>query len=239
MEILKKSFILISFIFATSIFVFGSKKINDFLDSENSVAKKLISKNGQVAKAFFSPDDHITDILEDLIKSEQEKICATIFTLTEPRIANALKQACERNVSVEIVVDKGYANDRFSKVPTLYNTKIYLMQFNPLTQTKISNPLMHNKFFLFYKNINDLKLIWTGSFNCTKSANFYNQENVVILSNEKIIKKFERNFQLLKSRCIKICSNETENIKPEKNLPKNETYADYFYRILRAVAKVI
>ena len=51
---------------------------------------------------------------------------------------------------------------------------------------------MHNKYCII-----DGKILITGSFNWTVSAVKYNQENLVILENESLCKKFLEAFEKL------------------------------------------
>ena len=60
---------------------------------------------------------------------------------------------------------------------------------------------MHHKFMVFKQNRNNEEVIVFGSYNLTRSANLYNQENVVISNNQEIIKPFKRQFEQLKKRC--------------------------------------
>ncbi len=56
---------------------------------------------------------------------------------------------------------------------------------------------MHHKFVLFEKNILDKSLLWTGSFNFTKSANSKNQENVLIVDDAYLIQLYSNHFTRL------------------------------------------
>ena len=55
-----------------------------------------------------------------------------------------------------------------------------------------SEPLFHNKFAIF-----DKKVVFTGSFNWTVAANTRNQENVVVIDDEEVAKKYEAQFAFL------------------------------------------
>lgn len=70
-----------------------------------------------------------------------------------------------------------------------------------LTTSDLTNKrsLMHNKFFIFEQNLHDQTLLVTGSFNCTYSAQKYNQENIVILDMPQLIQKYQNQFSWLKS----------------------------------------
>jgi phosphatidylserine/phosphatidylglycerophosphate/cardiolipin synthase-like enzyme len=71
---------------------------------------------------------------------------------------------------------------------------------------------MHNKFALL-----DNKT-WTGSFNWTWSANIKNQENVIFTDELEVCKKYEKYFEILKKRCIKVARG--KNGRKKKKIPK-------------------
>jgi phosphatidylserine/phosphatidylglycerophosphate/cardiolipin synthase-like enzyme len=59
---------------------------------------------------------------------------------------------------------------------------------------------MHHKFVIFGNNIGGKSLLWTGSYNFTKSATMNNQENVLVLDEIHLIEKYGRQFELIKQR---------------------------------------
>jgi phosphatidylserine/phosphatidylglycerophosphate/cardiolipin synthase-like enzyme len=63
---------------------------------------------------------------------------------------------------------------------------------------------MHHKFVLFEKNVGGKSLVWTGSYNFTKSATRNNQENIVLLDSKPLIDKYAKQFSLLQERTRKL-----------------------------------
>ncbi len=58
---------------------------------------------------------------------------------------------------------------------------------------------MHHKFALFTNNAGK-SIVWTGSYNFTKAANEANQENVIVIADNKIFDQFSNQFKRLKER---------------------------------------
>ena len=158
----------------------------------------LCSNKTAICQAFFSPQDDIKAILIDLIAHEQKSIRVTIFMFTEKEIAQALIAAHQRGVLVEVITDGGNAKDRYSKIPLLQKEGIAVYIYQPQDANSMLSDIMHHKFVVFEKNNSDKSLVWTGSFNFTKSANARNQENVVVLDDVAIIKQFRDRFEQLK-----------------------------------------
>lgn len=166
---------------------------------EGDIASLLICKDGSIKQALFSPDDDVAGVLMHLIMNEQTCIKAAIFSFTDGDIAKALIEAKNRGVIVEVIADASYLRDKYTKIALLKENGITICVYNPNNKAFI-NDIMHNKFVLFSKNIHDKALLWTGSFNFTKSARLKNQENVLILDEAHLIEKYLRQFDVIKKR---------------------------------------
>lgn len=147
---------------------------------------------------LFSPDDNVYDLLLALIDQEQEKINIAIFTFTDTIVVQALQKAHERGVIINIITDRSCVLDRYNKIDELYNMGIPIYVYNPAYNNKKVG-IMHHKFIIFTKNVNNRSIVWTGSYNLTKSARWHNQENVVVFNRKAVVKRFVNQFiQLLK-----------------------------------------
>lgn len=167
--------------------------------TETEIPGLLHCKDGSFKQALFSPDDNLQEILVQLIDREKEYILIAIFSFTDSIIANALVEAKKRGVQVEIVTDISCTRDKFSKIDFLKENGIKVYVYNPRNVTILNN-IMHNKFVLFGKNIENKPLLWTGSFNFTKSAQLNNQENILILDELSLIERYRKQFAILKER---------------------------------------
>lgn len=156
---------------------------------------------------LFAPDDNILEVITHLIEHEKTSIRMAAFLLTDYEIIKYLLAAKDRGVDVEIVFDsKAVQGYHAKKVRLLKNKGVKIFVYKPLTHNRhgdkaeenISN-IMHNKFIVFGNNIFGKSLLWTGSFNFTYSAHKWNQENVVILDDADMIKKFVNRFDYIKN----------------------------------------
>jgi phosphatidylserine/phosphatidylglycerophosphate/cardiolipin synthase-like enzyme len=178
--------------------------------------------NGCIKHVLFSPDDQIQKILLYLINSEKESIKLTAYSFTDGEVAQALIEAHERGVRVEIIADPGCMFDRFGKISLLKENAIMVFVYDPdhlkKDQKSLAASIMHNKFIIFSKNIAGKSLVWTGSFNWTKAAHKRNQENVIILDDKQCVNKYINQFELLKLRCVK----PKKEIKQQQMAKKSE-----------------
>lgn len=151
-------------------------------------------------EAYFSPKDHLAKRLVDLIHREKKSIKMAAYCLTHKEIANALVQAHERGVQVEVIVDP-FAVKRRSSIHALLRGKVPLFVWDHelRSQTRTVNsrvgarPLMHDKFCVF-----GAEIVWTGSFNFTYDASNTHQENVVTLESKEIANKYLEQFADMK-----------------------------------------
>lgn len=178
--------------------------------SDHSFCLPFQNPQEQVKHAFFSPDDNIKKVLIDLIDAEQKAIKVTAFMVTDKDIAQALINALCRGIAVEVITDGNSSKDRFSKISMLKDANITVYTYQPQS-SGIVNDIMHHKFIVFKDNIHHKSLLWTGSFNLTRSANERNHENVLIVEEPRLVEQYEKRFEHLKAIIEK--SNKEESQK--------------------------
>jgi phosphatidylserine/phosphatidylglycerophosphate/cardiolipin synthase-like enzyme len=130
--------------------------------------------NPYIRASLFVPKDPVEAVLIGLIDNEQVSIHAALYQLTNGNIAAALIRAHERGVIVEIVSDYSCLIADYEKLTLLQRSDIPVYIF----REKLA--IMHNKFFVFARNIFDRPIIWTGSANATRSGLNKNCENVTV-----------------------------------------------------------
>lgn len=180
------------------------------------------------AEVLFSPDDHPTSRLLELINGAHNKIHAAVYMLTDKDIAQALVNAKKRGVHVKIILDPTSVDTKYGKGKLLIENKIDTFVFTTPRHKKKQTfhlPIMHNKFALI-----DNKL-WTGSFNWTISANKQNQENVIITDDQGMYQRFERHFAILEKRCIAYAQPQQADAREHEALPPSEKESPGFFKI--------
>ena len=149
---------------------------------------------------YFSPDDHPSEKLIDLINHAKHKIYAAVYMITDKQIAQALIGAKKRGVDVKIIMDRASFEGSWGKGKYLreHNIELFVFGLGSKPRTKFPSALMHNKFALIDNQL------WNGSFNWTRNANKNNQENVILTDNSALYGKFQNHFKILKDRCQSI-----------------------------------
>ncbi len=176
------------------------------LSEPGSYAQKILVYDGSIKKALFTPDDDVKDVLLGLIAQEKKSIKIASYSLTDSDIARALIDAHERGIEVIAVVDRSNSEGSYSKVPLLRQSGIitFLYPTIAIAAKEHIRSIMHNKFIVFEDTIRNASLLWTGSFNFTKSASTINQENVVVLDDPSLIDEYKKHFAVLESRCEQV-----------------------------------
>jgi len=108
-----------------------------------------------------------------------------MYTFTNSRIAWALVKAYERGVRVRVLLDGQQASDKYSKGTFLSKRGIFVVYDR-------MPGLMHNKFCII-----DDKIVITGSYNWTATAEEKNEENLLVIHDYNVAKVYKERFNYL------------------------------------------
>jgi mitochondrial cardiolipin hydrolase len=150
-----------------------SKTIDNFRQSETS----------SIAEAHFSPGENCRRQLLDLLVSARESIDISVFTISDDRLSDAILVAHKRGVKVRLITDNDKARDQGSDV-------FYMMDLGLPVRMDASEYHMHHKFAVI-----DKKILVNGSFNWTRSATDYNQENILVTDEPKLVTAYLHEFE--------------------------------------------
>ena len=135
-----------------------------------------------VAEARFSPGQDCVRRVISLFAHARSSVDVCVFTITDDRIADAIIEAHGRGVAIGVITDDMKAMDRGSDIERLRRAGIEVRE-------DCSEHHMHHKFAVF-----DQRILLTGSFNWTRSATAYNQENIVVTSEPRLVRAFRDTF---------------------------------------------
>lgn len=137
------------------------------------------------AEVAFSPGDSCLQAIRSEIARARRSIDACVFTITDDRIASALLDAHRRGVKVRVITDNDKSLDEGSDVDRLARAGIPVRK--DLTEYH-----MHHKFAVF-----DGRVMLTGSYNWTRGAARYNEENLIVSDDPRLCEPFAREFEEL------------------------------------------
>ncbi|TQV77484.1 hypothetical protein FLL45_05955 [Aliikangiella marina] len=139
--------------------------------------------------AYFSPGKDCERKIIQLINQAQFEIKVCVFTISNDKISKALVKAHKAGVNVRICSDNDKSQDLGSDIELMAKKGIEVR----LDQTENH---MHHKFAIF-----DNQTLLNGSYNWTRSASEYNDENIVVSNDSRLIERFNQAFLTLWSKC--------------------------------------
>ncbi len=137
------------------------------------------------SRACFSPGEDCLEAIRDEFARARRRVDVCVFTITDDRIREAMLDAKRRGVAIRVISDNDKSMDEGSDVEPLRRAGIEVR----VDETEAH---MHHKFAVF-----DGARLLTGSYNWTRSAARYNQENVVITADASLVTAFAREFERL------------------------------------------
>jgi len=145
----------------------------------------VIFPSSEVFVSYFSPDDPLYPHLIYLIDEAKESIYAAFYKIELKKLSRALMQAHQRGVKVKIFTDDLTSWDKDSQFE-------YLAKFGLIKKDRDPESLMHHKFCVI-----DERIVWTGSFNPTRSGAYRENNNVVVIKSSQAAADFIQEFERL------------------------------------------
>jgi phospholipase D len=143
---------------------------------------QTLAANTHYDVCFTPGEDCTTEIIEQ-IQSAKQSIYVQAYSFTSAPIALALIDAQNnKKVDVNVILDKSQIKDAYSMEKNLIANHVPLwIDYRPA--------IAHNKIIII-----DEKIVITGSFNFTKSAQERNAENVLIIHDAGVAKLYFDNW---------------------------------------------
>ena len=146
----------------------------------------LIANAGPIA-VYFSPNGRCTEAAVAEINKAQKTIIFEAYNFTSPQILGALMAAHARGVSIQAIYDRSQKNNAKTLADELEANSGVARWYG-------SQKIMHDKVLVI-----DSKVVVTGSFNFTTNAQRFNAENLIVLTDPDIAKRYEIEFKHLRS----------------------------------------
>jgi phosphatidylserine/phosphatidylglycerophosphate/cardiolipin synthase-like enzyme len=162
-------------------------------DVTSALAQAMVRETpSHPAEACFSPGDACVQRLRGLFQQAQRSADVCVFTITDDRLSEAILGAHARGVALRVLTDNDKLLDAGSDVLRLSAAGI-------ATRVDASEYHMHHKFAIF-----DRRVLVTGSYNWTRSAAEYNEENMLVTGEPALIARFQNVFDGLWDRCANL-----------------------------------
>lgn len=133
-------------------------------------------------EVYFSPEDDIEARIIKILNTARKNIKFVAFSFTDNELGNALIYARKRGVDIMGVIESKSTRNRGSEYRRFIKNGIRVL--------KDGNPYnMHSKYIIV-----DDSVVITGSYNFSRNAQEFNDENVVIIFSKSIADRFSKNF---------------------------------------------
>lgn len=156
----------------------------------NPVLNPSITINKTNIKNYFCPEDSCAYQVEEELKKAQKSIYFMTFSFTHEGIANILLLKNLDNVTVKGVMEARQISE-YSQFARLQHQKIDVVKDGNKNN-------MHHKVFII-----DEKTVVTGSFNPSAGGDEKNDENILIIEDEKIAQSFLKEFDYVRKEAEK------------------------------------
>lgn len=167
---------------------------NEYKHSKNNRNFKF--ENNSIKEICFSRGGDCLDRIKYYLLQAKKSIQFMTFSFTDDEIGNMLlyKKYLE-NVSIEGVFEKTSIN-KYSE----YGKLSYHLNDNSINNSIIKDcnkGKMHHKVFII-----DKRIVVTGSFNPSNNADKNNDENMLIINDEKRAENYIKEFERIKLLCM-------------------------------------
>lgn len=165
--------------------IFGNRRELPF----TRLTKRYYVRIGETPiNVFFSPEDNIERIIRKRIRKARKSLHFMMFTFTSDVLGEEIIRSFQRGVKVYGIFEKDGTGSRYSEYVK--------MKLEGIPVRFDSNKgKMHHKVLIL-----DERIVITGSYNFTKSANRVNDENILIIDNSTIAAAYLKEFYRLYGR---------------------------------------
>jgi len=160
-------------------------KVLDWLQEVMKAMQPAPPTKSAASSAYFSPSDGCPNKIARLLKGSHQSIDICVFTITDDRISREIEAAHRRGIKLRVISDDDKAGDLGSDIDRLSKAGVPVL----VDQTRYH---MHHKFAIF-----DRSTLLTGSYNWTRSAAEYNEENFIVTDDAHLLGEFTQQFDKL------------------------------------------
>lgn len=147
-----------------------------------TISNQTVLSNSAIS-VYFSPQDKaISKHLVPIVNEAKNYVYIPVFVITHKDFVQSLLNAKRRGVDVRVIVDATSASSPSSAVKTLRGNGVKVKTENRAGKMHMKSMIVDDKYTII------------GSMNFTKSGEAYNDENVLIIKNSELTKKFKSKF---------------------------------------------
>jgi phosphatidylserine/phosphatidylglycerophosphate/cardiolipin synthase-like enzyme len=147
------------------------------------------SIEGTQVETYYSPDDGVADRILELLSEAEESIYFLAFSFTADELGQIIRTQAENELDIAGVMEEEQVK---SNIGTEYD---FFKQAHLNVFVDGNEGQMHHKTMII-----DERIVITGSYNFSRSAEIRNDENIVVIYNRPIAEFFMGEFQRVYQR---------------------------------------
>jgi phosphatidylserine/phosphatidylglycerophosphate/cardiolipin synthase-like enzyme len=132
--------------------------------------------------AYFSPRGGCTGAVVREVDGARREVLVQSYSFTSIPVADALVRAKARGVAVRVLLDRSDETAKGSQLPALLDGKVEV-------SVDDRHAIAHNKVMVI-----DGAVVLTGSFNFTAAAELVNAENLLVVRDAALAKRYADNW---------------------------------------------
>lgn len=133
-------------------------------------------------QVYFSPKGGCTEAIVGNLNRATNTVLVQAYSFTSAPIAKALVEAKKRGVLVQVILDKSQRTANYSSADFVAHAQIP-------TFIDAKHAIAHNKIMII-----DGKTVLSGSFNFSKAAEESNAENLLVIQDPQMARKYTDNW---------------------------------------------
>ncbi len=149
----------------------------------NNTPHPVLTVDGIKMETYFSPDDLTAERITALVLDAERSVDFMFYAFTSDAIADALILQADRGVSIRGVLDA------YQEKSGLGSEYTRLRDHDLDVRLDGHQDKMHHKVIIL-----DERIVITGSYNLTRSAETINDENTLVIHSEEIAEVYLREF---------------------------------------------
>ncbi len=142
--------------------------------------------NGMLFESYFCPEDWCANKIIAELNQAKKSIAFMTFSFTHDDIGNLLIEKKNNGLNISGIMEKSQATTNYSEYSKFKAANVDVILDS-------GKELMHHKVFIIDNNT-----VITGSMNPTQNGDTKNDENILIIHNEEVTKRFLAEFERLR-----------------------------------------
>jgi cardiolipin hydrolase len=155
------------------------------LEAKDAEAQPAGAARMTGSHVFFSPGEDCLNAITSGLRAAIKTLDVCVFTISDDRITEALMERHRRGIKVRILTDNEKLFDAGSDIERMHRAGITV-------RVDMTEYHMHHKFAVI-----DGRTAITGSYNWTRSAAAYNEENLLVTDDMSIVQRYIEEFEKL------------------------------------------